>query len=43
MREIDWVGLRADLTARKAKAIDDMPELVERFTREAEAVGAKVY
>jgi iron-sulfur cluster protein len=35
--------LRADLTARKAKAIDEMPALVERFTREAEAVGAKVY
>jgi len=33
MREIDWVGLRADLTLRKAKAIDDIPELVERFTR----------
>src|SRR5437773_2773914 len=43
MREIDWAGLRADLTQRKAKAIDDMPELIERFTREAEAVGAKVY
>ncbi|HVD50791.1 MAG TPA: LUD domain-containing protein, partial [Candidatus Udaeobacter sp.] len=43
MREIDWTGLRADLTVRKAKAIDDMPELIERFTREAEAVGAKVY
>ena len=43
MREIDWDGLRADLTLRKAKAVDDMPELVERFTREAEAVGAKVY
>jgi L-lactate dehydrogenase complex protein LldF len=43
MREIDWEGLRADLSARKAKAIDDMPALIERFTREAEAVGAKVY
>src|SRR5438093_4781414 len=43
MREIDWEGLRADLTLRKAKAVDEMPELVERFTREAEAVGAKVY
>src|SRR5205823_6975896 len=43
MREIDWDGLRADLTLRKAKAVDDMPELIERFTREAEAVGAKVY
>jgi len=43
MREIDWEGLRDDLTLRKAKAIDDLPALVERFTKEAEAVGAKVY
>jgi len=43
MREIDWSGLRADLTLRKARAIDDLPALVERFTKEAEAVGAKVY
>src|SRR5437879_5896522 len=43
MREIDWEGLRADLTTRKIWAIDAMPELIERFTREAEAVGAKVY
>ncbi|OLD10992.1 MAG: hypothetical protein AUJ06_01190 [Chloroflexi bacterium 13_1_40CM_3_70_6] len=43
IREIDWEGLRADLTQRKTKAIDDLPGLVERFTREAEAVGAKVY
>ena len=43
IREIDWEGLRADLTERKRKAIDDMPALVERFTQEAEAVGAKVY
>jgi len=43
MREIDWEGLRADLTTRKTWAIDAMPELIERFTREAEAVGAKVY
>jgi iron-sulfur cluster protein len=43
MREIDWEGLRDDLTRRKAKAIDDLPALVELFTREAEAVGAKVY
>ncbi|HEV8534468.1 MAG TPA: LUD domain-containing protein [Candidatus Limnocylindria bacterium] len=43
IREIDWVGLRADLTLRKANAIDDLPALIERFTTEAEAVGAKVY
>ncbi len=43
MREVDWPGLRADLTKRKKRAIDDMPALIERFTREAEAVGAKVY
>ncbi len=43
MREIDWDALRADLTERKRRAIDDMPALIERFTREAEAVGAKVY
>lgn len=43
MREIDWEGLRADLTSRKSRAIDDLPALIERFTREAEAVGAKVY
>ena len=43
MAEVDWPGLRHDLTARKRKAIDDLPALIERFTREAEAVGAKVY
>jgi L-lactate dehydrogenase complex protein LldF len=43
MREVDWPGLRADLTARKSAAVDVLPELIERFTREAEAVGAKVY
>src|SRR5437773_1472814 len=43
MAEVDWEGLRADLTLRKAKAIDDLPALIERFTTEAEAVGAKVY
>src|SRR5256712_537975 len=43
MAEVDWDGLRADLTLRKAKAIDDLPALIERFTLEAEAVGAKVY
>ncbi len=43
LAEVDWEGLRADLTDRKARAIDDLPALVERFTAEAEAVGAKVY
>jgi L-lactate dehydrogenase complex protein LldF len=43
IREIDWEGMRADLTLRKARAIDDLDALVDRFTREAEAVGAKVY
>jgi len=37
MAEVDWEGLRADLTLRKAKAIDDLPALIERFTTEAEA------
>jgi iron-sulfur cluster protein len=43
MREIDWPVLRADLTERKRRAVDDIPALIDRFTREAEAVGAKVY
>src|SRR5256885_2821785 len=43
MQEIDWVRLRDDLTTRKRAAIDDLPALVQRFTEEAEAVGAKVY
>src|SRR5437870_10666989 len=43
MAEVDWEGLRADLTLRKSKAIDDLPALIARFTKEAEAVGAKVY
>ena len=43
MREVDWPRLRADLTKRKKRAIDDLPALVDQFTREAEAVGAKVY
>ncbi len=43
MREVDWPALRHDLTERKRRAIQDMPALIERFTHEAEAVGAKVY
>ena len=41
--EVDWPKLRDDLTRRKRAAIDDLPALTERFAREAEAVGAKVY
>ncbi|HVR87974.1 MAG TPA: LUD domain-containing protein [Candidatus Limnocylindria bacterium] len=41
--EVDWPTLRADLTARKRAAIDDLPALIERFTLEAEAVGAVVH
>src|SRR5213593_3492801 len=35
MAEVDWEGLRADLTQRKARAIADLPALIERFTAEA--------
>ncbi len=41
--QIDWPALRDDLTERRRAAVDRMPELIERFTREAEAVGARVY
>jgi L-lactate dehydrogenase complex protein LldF len=43
MAEVDWPVLRDDLTERKRHAIDDLPALIDRFTHEAEAVGAKVY
>lgn len=43
MSELDWPRLRADLTERKRRAIDDLPALIERFTAEAEAVGARVH
>ncbi len=43
MREVDWSALRADLVARKTRAIDNLPALIERFTAEAEAVGTRVY
>jgi len=43
MEEVDWDGLRADLTERKRAAIDHLPALIARFTEEAEAVGTKVY
>ncbi len=41
--QIDWPALRHDLTARRRDAIDRLPELIARFTQEAEAVGARVY
>jgi L-lactate utilization protein LutB len=40
--QIDWPGLRSDLTERRRAAVEHIPELIERFTREAEAVGARV-
>ena len=43
MAEVDWDHLREDLTARKRAAIDDLPALIERFTVEAEAIGANVH
>ncbi len=43
LAEVDWEGLRADLTRRKTRAIADLPALVEQFSAQAEAVGAKVY
>jgi len=41
MAEADWEHLREDFTAHKRAAIDDLPALIERFTAEAEAVGAE--
>ncbi|TMD61703.1 MAG: 4Fe-4S dicluster domain-containing protein [Chloroflexi bacterium] len=43
MAQLDWPGLRHDLAERRAAAVEHMPELIDRFTREAEAVGARVY
>ncbi|MGH2499636.1 MAG: LUD domain-containing protein, partial [Candidatus Limnocylindria bacterium] len=43
MEEVDWPALRDDLTERKRRAIEHLPALVDRFTREAEAVGATVH
>lgn len=41
--EVDFASLRADLRRRKEQAIARLPELVEQFRREAEAVGATVF
>jgi L-lactate dehydrogenase complex protein LldF len=42
-RELDFEGMRTEFRAIKEKAIEDLPQLIEQFTREAEAVGAKVH
>ncbi len=42
MAEVDWEHLSEDLTARK-RGHRRPPALIERFTAEAEAVGAKAY
>src|SRR5438067_7573042 len=41
--QIEWQTLRHDLAERREAAIDRLPELIDRFTREAETVGARVY
>ncbi|OLC58380.1 MAG: [Fe-S]-binding protein [Chloroflexi bacterium 13_1_40CM_4_68_4] len=43
MAQLDWPSLRHDLAERRGAAVEHMPELIERFTREAEAVGTRVY
>lgn len=40
---LDFAAMRQDLRRRKASAIARLPELIEQFKREAEAVGAQVY
>ena len=40
---LDFEAMRRDLRRRKERAIAQLPELIEQFTREAEAVGAHVY
>jgi iron-sulfur cluster protein len=41
--ELDFQGMRADLHRRKVDAINRLPELIEQFTQQAEAVGAVVH
>ena len=43
LAEIDFPTLRADLTARRTETVDQLPDLVERFTTEARAAGAQVH
>jgi iron-sulfur cluster protein len=40
---LDFEAMRRDMRRRKERAIAQLPELIEQFTREAEAVGAQVY
>lgn len=40
---LDFQAMRSDLHRRKADAITRLPELIEQFTRQAEAVGAVVH
>src|SRR5690606_37262673 len=40
---LDFPAMQADLRRRKEDAIARLPELIEQFTREAEAVGAVVH
>src|SRR5690606_16622057 len=40
---LDFAGMQADLHQRKVDAIERLPELIEQFTREAEAVGSVVH
>ena len=41
--DLDFDSMRADMHRRKADAIERLPELIEQFTREAEAVGTVVH
>jgi L-lactate dehydrogenase complex protein LldF len=40
---LDFEGMRSEFRAIKENAIKNLPALIEQFTREAEAVGAKVH
>jgi iron-sulfur cluster protein len=41
--DLDFPAMRADLHRRKVDAINRLPELIEQFTQQAEAVGAVVH
>ena len=40
---LDFQAMRSDLHRRKVDAIDRLPELIDQFTQQAEAVGAVVH
>jgi L-lactate dehydrogenase complex protein LldF len=42
-KDLDFEGMRSEFRAIKEKSIANLPDLVDRFTREAEAVGATVH